>query len=283
MPGILYIVATPIGNLEDITLRALRILREVDAIACEDTRQSRKLLDHHGVAKRLIPLHDHNERERVAGLIAELEAGSTAALISDAGTPLISDPGFRLVREARARLIPVIPIPGPSAVMAAVAASGLPTDAFYFGGFLPAKSAARRAELQTRAQLEATLIYFEAPHRLLDTLADCAAILPGRTLVIARELTKVHEEFATGAAAALLADFEQRNGGVRGEITLLIGKASQPGEGVSPGQLSQELAELLSQGYSKSEAAREIAERHGVPRREAYQLAMELPGQLSGK
>ena len=199
MLGTLSIVSTPIGNLEDITLRAARVLREADLIACEDTRHTRKLLDHIGVSKPLVSYHEHNETARAAELVERLAAGANIALVSDAGTPLLSDPGYRLVEAAIAAGIPVIPIPGASAVLSALAASGLPTDEFRFGGFLPPKTTQRRKTLEALREERCTLIFYEAPHRILEALEDVEAVLGARPVVVARELTKLHEEFLRGA------------------------------------------------------------------------------------
>ncbi|RPJ81038.1 MAG: 16S rRNA (cytidine(1402)-2'-O)-methyltransferase, partial [Acidobacteria bacterium] len=204
MPGTLYLVATPIGNLEDITLRALRILREVELVACEDTRQTQKLLHHYGLQKRTISYHEHNEALRAPELIAELEDGASVALVSDAGTPLVSDPGYRLVAKAVERGVRVEPIPGASAVLAALAASGLPTDAFQFGGFLPARSSQRRKLLAGLKDEQATLIFFEAPHRIRETLEQLQPHLGDREIVVGRELTKVHEELLRGSIPSVL-------------------------------------------------------------------------------
>ncbi|MEZ5351727.1 MAG: 16S rRNA (cytidine(1402)-2'-O)-methyltransferase [Bryobacteraceae bacterium] len=220
----LYLVATPIGNLEDITYRAVRTLGEVTLIACEDTRQTRKLLEHYNIGTPMVSYHEHNEKERSADLVARILAGQSIALVSDAGTPLISDPGFRLVSRAIAAGVPVIPIPGPSAALSALAASGLAVDAFRFGGFLPPKSGQRRRELERWSASTDTLIYYEAPHRLCETLADIVAVMgPARPVTVAREITKRHEEFLRGACAEVLADLSARDA-VKGEITLLIGR-----------------------------------------------------------
>ena len=196
MPGTLFIVATPIGNLEDITPRALRVLGEVDLIACEDTRHTRALLNRFGIKAKTISYHEHNERERAEELCEFLEAGSNIAIVSDAGTPLISDPGFRIVSAATKRGIQVIPIPGPAAFVAALIASGLPTDQFFFAGFLPARATARRAMLEELRAISATLVFYEAPHRIARTLKDALNVLGDRTAAVARELTKLHEEIA---------------------------------------------------------------------------------------
>ncbi len=202
MPGTLYLVATPIGNLEDITLRALRILREeVAAIACEDTRQTQKLLAHYAIRQSLLSYHEHNEASRTAELLEMLAEGTSVALVSDAGTPLVSDPGFRIVSAAVAAGVKVVAIPGASALLCALTASGLPVGSFLFGGFLPAKSHARRERLASLLGQRTAVVLYESPHRILDTLADIADILGERQVVAARELTKLHEEFLRGTAA----------------------------------------------------------------------------------
>ena len=219
MPGTIYLVATPLGNLEDITLRALRILKEVDLIACEDTRHTRRLLNHFDIRKRLLSYHEHNETRRAAELVREARQGKNIAVVSDAGMPAIADPGYRVVTEAIAAGVPVVPIPGPVAVETALAASGLPTDAFRFGGFLPAKKTQRRKTLRAMAHSTATLVFYEAPHRIVETLADVKAILGERPIVVARELTKIHEEFLRGPTSEVLAELQSRKT-VKGEITL---------------------------------------------------------------
>ena len=221
-PGTLYIVATPIGNLDDITLRALRVLREADLIACEDTRYSARLLAHYGITTPRESYHDHNERERTPRFLERLHRGQNIALISDSGTPLISDPGYSLVSACRNEGIPVVPIPGPSAVIAALAGCGLPMSRFYFVGFLPPRSQARKAELEKLRAIDATLVFYEAPHRLLATLTDMGAILGSRPACLARELTKMHEEWMRGTLAELLEIMSARPK-IRGEITLAVG------------------------------------------------------------
>jgi 16S rRNA (cytidine1402-2'-O)-methyltransferase len=265
MPGVLYLVATPIGNLEDITLRALRILRDADLIACEDTRHTRKLLDHFGISKPAVSYYEHNESARAAELVARLEAGESIALCSDAGTPLISDPGYRLVGAAIAAGISVVPIPGPSAALAALAASGLPTDSFRFCGFLAAKSSERRKRLEQLKSESATLIFYEAPHRLLESLDDLEAILGERPIAIARELTKIHEEILRGTPGELRA---QIGGGVRGEITILIGKAKTPAPDLTP--IADAVRALETEGVSRMDAIKQIARLRGLGKREVY-------------
>jgi 16S rRNA (cytidine1402-2'-O)-methyltransferase len=268
----LYLVATPIGNLEDITLRALRTLKEVDLIACEDTRQTQKLLSHYGIEQRTISYHEHNELTRAAELIMQLEQGSSIALVSDAGMPGISDPGYRLVSLAIRHHIPVVPIPGASAFLAALVASGLPTDSFRFSGFLPEKSGKRRKVLESIAQSTRTQIFYEAPHRLLESLQDIIATLgPQRHVVIAREITKLYEEFLRGSAAEVLENLKQRED-IRGEITLLIGKAE---DGVSPAvehkSVGDRIRDLMTtEGLDEKEAMKRLAKQMGVSKSEIY-------------
>ncbi len=264
-------MATPIGNLEDITFRAVRILRQADLIACEDTRQTRKLLEHYGIHKPLVSYHDHNERPRSEELIGELEAGRNVALVSDAGTPLIADPGFRLVAQARARGIPVSPIPGASAILAALSASGLPTDSFLFCGFLPPKAGQRRKALEASAGSEGTLVFFETPHRIVEALEDIAQVLGDRPLVIARELTKIHEEFLHGTAAELRAALAQRPV-VKGEIVLMIGKGARAAQDDRP--IEEAVAELIARGTPRMEALKVVARQRGISKREVYKSAV---------
>jgi len=272
MPGLLYIVATPIGNLEDISYRAVRVLGEADVIACEDTRQSRKLLDHYGIHKPTISYHDHNEAERTAELTARLCAGETVALVSDAGMPLISDPGYRLVRAAIENGIAVHPVPGASAAVAALAASGLPTDQFHFGGFLPHKPGQRARVLQALAAEEATVIFYEAPHRILEALEAIGSALGARPIVVARELTKLHEEFLRGTASEIRAQLAARDA-IKGEFTLLIGKAAAPPPDETP--LAEAVAALERQGASRMDAIKQVARRRGLSKREVYDRLLE--------
>lgn len=222
----LYLVATPIGNLADITLRALDILKSVDAIACEDTRHSGRLLSHHSIRSRLISLNEHNEARRIPELIAHIQSGGSIALISDAGMPTVSDPGQRLVQSVIAAGLRVEGIPGPSAVLTALAASGLPTTPFYFGGFLPHKKGQREKELITAMQRESTSVYFESPYRIVDTLEMLASHAPEHRVVVARELTKKFEEFQRGPARQVLSHFQTKP--PKGEITLVIAPAELP-------------------------------------------------------
>ena len=268
MSGTLYVVGTPIGNLEDITLRALRVLREVDQIACEDTRHTRKLLDRHGIAKPLVSYHEHNEQARAEELLRDLEAGKNIALVSDAGTPLIADPGYRLVEQARAQGITVSPIPGPSALVSALSASGLPTDSFSFGGFLPAKKTQRRKTLEAMKSYPATLVFYEAPHRILEALEDIAEVLGPRRVTIARELTKIHEEFLTGEAAELRETLAKRPA-LKGEITLMIAKGDATAADAIP--IEAAFDKLLEAGVPRMEAMKTVARERGLSKREVYQ------------
>jgi 16S rRNA (cytidine1402-2'-O)-methyltransferase len=265
--GTLYLVATPIGNLEDITLRALRILQSVSLIAAEDTRVTRKLLARYDIHTPLVSYHAHNERARLETLFQSLEAGDVA-LVSDAGTPGLSDPGALLVQEALARGVQVVPIPGPSALTAALAASGLPSDSFVFLGFLPPKEAARRAALQAIADAPQTLAFYEAPHRLLKTLRDILAVLGDREIAVGRELTKLHEEIWRGVVSDAIVHYDANP--PRGEITLVIAGAA-PGQW-DEGAVRTAFAQKLAEGFSRSEAARLVAAESGWPRRAVYAL-----------
>jgi 16S rRNA (cytidine1402-2'-O)-methyltransferase len=270
--GCLYLVGTPIGNLEDITLRALRILREADQIACEDTRHTQKLLNHYEIAKPLVSYHEHNELTRAPELLISLEQGAKVALVSDAGMPLVSDPGYRLVTLCLRHQIPVVPIPGPSALLAALSVSGLPTEEFVFVGFLPARSGERRRALERLRIEERTIIFYEAPHRVEECIADAVEILGDRPACLAREVTKLHEEFRRGKLSALAASLAERP--ARGEITLLIGP-SGPAEaraGVDTSQsLSDRVEELIRQAkLDRKEALKLAAKERGLTRRAAY-------------
>jgi len=269
----LYLVATPIGNLEDITLRALRVLKGVDVIACEDTRQTQKLLQHYGIPTRTISYHEHNERQRAEQLAGDFAKGVRIAIVTDAGMPGISDPGFRLVNEAIARRVPVIPIPGASAFLSALAASGLPTDAFEFRGFLPAKRGERRSALEKISASEVTQVFYEAPHRLVESLSDMVAVLgESRPVVVAREVTKLHEEFLRGTAGEVLRTLEAR-GDVKGEITLLVGKAASselraPRPNLT---ITQRVQQIMSEEQVDEKAAlKKVAKELGVSKSEAY-------------
>src|SRR5438477_9982255 len=270
--GVLYIVATPIGNLEDITLRALRVLKEADLIACEDTRQTQKLLNHFDIKKKTVSYHDFNELTRAAELVKDLEEGMKIAVVSDAGMPGISDPGFRLVTLAVRHHIPVVPIPGASAFLAALVASGLPTDSFRFSGFLPPKRGKRRELLENILASPRTQVFYEAPHRLLETMEDIVQVLGlNRQVVIAREVTKIHEEFLRGRAGELLEKLKER-GDVKGEITLLIGKSedSIQTEAAKVGVRSR-LKQIMSEDQVDEKAAlKKVAKELGISKSEAY-------------
>lgn len=266
--GVLYLCATPIGNLEDITLRALRVLREVDLIAAEDTRHTRKLLNRYGIKKPMLSYHEHNRRQRGGELLARLLAGQKIALVADAGMPGISDPGADLVSLALAEGIPVVPIPGPNAALTALVVSGLPTSSFCFEGFLPAAAGPRRRRLEELKKEKRTMIFYEAPHRLLKTLADMLEILGDRPVAVARELTKLHEEVWRGTLAGALEYFGQHP--PRGEFTLVVGGAKEsedPWLDLSP---AEHVALLVEMGLSKKEAIRQVAKQRNLPRREVY-------------
>lgn len=272
----LYVVATPIGNLEDITLRALRILREVDCIASEDTRRTAKLLNHYGIRTPQQSHHEHNEARSVARLLSLLRQGKSVALVSDAGTPSISDPGLMLIRACRAEGIPVVPVPGPSAALAALVGSGLPTDAFCFAGYLPPRSAARREKLQDLSALPCTLIFYEAPHRLSAALRDMLEVLGPRRACLARELTKIHEEWLLGNLQEILDDVSARTE-IRGEITLVIGGGESPtGRATGTASIGESVEQdMRATGANRKEALKAVARRLGISRREAYRRLLE--------
>ncbi|WP_126147197.1 16S rRNA (cytidine(1402)-2'-O)-methyltransferase [Synechococcus elongatus] len=275
-PSTLYLVGTPLGNLEDISYRAVKILRGVDAIAAEDTRRTGRLLQALGIDRPQVSYHEHNRQQRGPELIARLQAGQSIALVSDAGMPAIADPGQELVQAAIAAGLTVVPIAGPSAVIAALCASGLSSDRFAFEGFLPAKRKARRDVLQSLHQEARTLIFYESPHRLRDTLEDLAAVFGGdRAIVLARELTKLHEEFWRGSVTEAISEFTQRE--PQGEFTLVVAGAVVQTQALSEDTLRQELATLLAAGVSRSEASRTLAAQTGTPKRRLYQLALEVP------
>jgi 16S rRNA (cytidine1402-2'-O)-methyltransferase len=268
--GVLYVVATPIGNLEDITYRAVRVLKEVDLVACEDTRQSRKLLDHYAITAKTVSYHEHNEAEQAEELVGELRSGMNIAQISDAGMPGISDPGYRLITRAIASGIDVVPIPGPSALVAALVGSGLASDDFQFLGFLPAKSGQRKTAFEAVRDFQHTLIFYEAPHRIHDTISDLAAVLgPERPVVIARELTKVHEEFIRGTAGELKELLQSRE--LKGEITLLVGRAPEGSKAGSTEGLQERLAAIVREKNVDEKAAMKIlAREQGKSKSEIY-------------
>jgi 16S rRNA (cytidine1402-2'-O)-methyltransferase len=268
--GLLYVVATPIGNLEDITHRAVRVLREASLIACEDTRQTRKLLDHYNISKPALSYHEHNEAERAGEIVSRLEAGETIALVSDAGMPGISDPGYRVIRLAIDRGLTVVPVPGPSALIAALVGSGVPTDAFEFRGFLPARSGQRRTALEALRSTKHPVVLYEAPHRIGETLEDIMATLgPGRPLVIARELTKMHEEFLRGTAGELRQVAATRT--LKGEITLVIAPSTDTAGAASSTTLAARLQEIVSaQNVDEKDALKILARETGLSKSEIY-------------
>jgi 16S rRNA (cytidine1402-2'-O)-methyltransferase len=273
----LYLVGTPIGNLEDITLRALRVLKEVDVIACEDTRQTQKLLNHYAIATRTTSYHEHNEMTKSAELVKEMQEGASVALVTDAGMPGISDPGYRLITLAIRHRVPVVPIPGASAFLAALVASGLPTDSFRFSGFLPAKRGERRAALEAVKSSPRTQVFYEAPHRVVEALEDVVEILgEARHVVVAREVTKLHEEFLRGRAGVVLENLKAREA-VKGEITLLIGKAEEgdargaadaSSARVSVRQRVQQI--MAEENVDEKAALKKVAKERGVSKSEAY-------------
>ncbi len=277
----LFLVATPIGNLEDITLRAIRVLKEVDLIAAEDTRTARKLLDRYEVRTPVVSYYDAVERSKTPELIARLKSGLAVALISEAGTPGISDPGYRLVTAAREAGIPVVPAPGPSALVSALSASGLPTDRFAFEGFLPSPPAARRKKLYSLLEEERTLIFYESPRRILSTLKEVEKIFRDRPVVVARELTKIHEEFLRGTAAEVSRQLREKEK-IRGEIVLLLAGRSGPPDwsGITPAdQIERAIRDL---GISRMEAIKLVAGLRGRPKGEIYQAGLEVSRSSAG-
>jgi 16S rRNA (cytidine1402-2'-O)-methyltransferase len=272
MAGVLYIVATPIGNLEDISLRALRVLKEADLIAAEDTRHTKKLLAHYHIATPLTSYYDEVEGEKASVLAKQLEGGKNIALVSDAGTPTLSDPGFRLVQAALRAGAGVVPIPGPSALAAVLSASGLPTDRFAFEGFLPSKRRERREKLQALAAEARTLVFYEAPHRIKETLSDMLELFGDREAVVGREVTKLHEEFVRGPLSEALAALEQKE--PRGEITLVVGGFAgekRPAETT----LQNEIDLLLKKGLRVKEIAEILGEKFDYPKKDIYRMVLE--------
>jgi len=272
MPGTLYLVATPIGNLKDMTLRALETLKAVDVIACEDTRHTRKLLNHYEISKPLVSYHEHNEGTRSDELIERIEAGESVAVVSDAGTPGINDPGFVIVQRAVTAGISVVPIPGPVAFVSAVIASGLSTDSIFFGGFLPSKSGDRRKRLSELARIPATLVFYESPNRLARSLADCGDVLGDRHAAYCRELTKLHEEIVRGGLKTL-AD-RVAGASVKGEIVLVIDRV-QPGRESAVRELtslSERVREIEAGGGDQKSALKQAAREFGIGKSEAYRI-----------
>jgi 16S rRNA (cytidine1402-2'-O)-methyltransferase len=273
-PGTLYVVATPLGNLEDVTLRALRVLREADLVACEDTRRTAVLLRAHGIATPTTSYFEHNERGKGERILAALRGGRDIALVSDAGTPGISDPGYRLVRDARAEGIPVLPVPGPSAAVAALSVSGLPTDRFLFVGFLPARAGARRQALAALAGGRETLVVYESPVRVVGSLEDMREILGDREAFLCREATKLHEEYARGRLSDLRARLASRPG-VKGEVVLVIAGAK---EAAPPAEDAETLfARLVAEGRTRRQAVKETARALGLPARDVYRRVLRAP------
>lgn len=276
MTGTLYLVATPIGNLGDITIRALEILKTVNTIACEDTRQTRKLLTHFGISAKLVSYHEHNERSRADEFKNLLLEGRNIAIVSDAGTPGIADPAFRVVQAAIEADVKIVPIPGAVAFANAAIVSGLPTDSLFFGGFLPAKKGERRKRLQETKEIPATLAFYETPHRLKAALADCLEILGNRRAAVARELTKLHEEIARGNLQELADKFTETE--PRGEIVLIIDREearSLKSEVRSLKTLSSLVAELEAEGFDNRAALKQAAREFGLSRSEAYRRLVE--------
>lgn len=271
-PGRLFVVATPIGNLADITLRAIRVLGEVDVVAAEDTRTTRKLLTHHGIQTALVSYHAHNEAARTADLLGRLEGGESVAIVSEAGTPSISDPGYRLVAAAIERGIAVEPIPGASALLAALVVAGLPTDGFVFEGFLPRRATDRRRRLESLRDEPRTLVFFEAPHRVDTALRDALAVLGDRSMALCRELTKMHEEVRRGTIAEIADGLDRHP--AKGEIVLVIAGAS---EAAAPDfdAAVEEVEHRIGEGESLREAARTVAAERGVPRRALYDRVVD--------
>lgn len=272
--GTLYLVSTPIGNLEDMSFRAVKVLKGVDLLAAEDTRHTGKLLQHFQIATPQVSYHDHNRQSRTPELVAGLRQGKAIALVTDAGTPGISDPGYELVKACADADIPVVPIPGASAAITALTVSGLACDRFVFEGFLPAKAQARRTHLETLKTEGRTLIFYEAPHRLRQTLQDLMILGGDRQIVLARELTKLHEEIWRGTVAEAVDHFNQRE--PQGEFTVIVAGAELTQPVLSEDALKKELQALLQHGLSRSEASRQLAQQTALPRRQIYQLALSL-------
>ncbi|MGC2696359.1 MAG: 16S rRNA (cytidine(1402)-2'-O)-methyltransferase [Candidatus Angelobacter sp.] len=274
--GTLYVVATPIGNLEDMTYRAVRVLREADLIACEDTRHTAKLLQHYQINKPMISYHEHNEAARAEELVAKLAQGLNVAQVSDAGMPGISDPGYRVIRLAIERGFAVVPIPGPSALIAALAAGGLPTDNFQFLGFLPAKSGQRRTTLESLRAAKSTVVVYEAPHRIVETMQDIVEVLgTDRPVVLARELTKLHEEFIRGTAAEVMSRLQGRE--LKGEMTLLIGKSEEHARQPLKQDVAHRVEEIMrEQQLDENAALKIVAKERGMSKSEAYRELQRL-------
>jgi 16S rRNA (cytidine1402-2'-O)-methyltransferase len=273
MAGTLYVVSTPIGNLEDLTYRAARVLSEVDIVACEDTRHSQKLLNHYGIKTKTVSYHEHNERDRAEELLSSIQSGLDVAIVSDAGTPGISDPGFRVVRMALELGVRVVPIPGPTALVSALVASGLPSDEFFFAGFLPARSGARRTRLADLAAIPSTIIFYEAPHRIVASLEDAREILGERQAVVARELTKLHEEILRGRLSELVDKFSQAGNEPRGEMVVVIDRnviADPDEDNKFQYSVAAMVAGFEAEGLDARSALKKSARQLGISRDEAY-------------
>jgi 16S rRNA (cytidine1402-2'-O)-methyltransferase len=274
--GILYLVATPIGNLDDISPRALRTLQEADLIACEDTRHTAKLLTRYKIKTPRISYHEFNEEKRTRELTDRLKQGTSIALVSDSGTPLLSDPGYEIVSACRREGIRIIPIPGPTAAVAALTGSGLPTDSFFFAGFPPSRSSQRKQRLEQLASVQATLIFYESPHRILASLADMVAVLGNRQAAIARELTKIHEEFLYGSLPEIL-DLLGAREKIQGECVIVVDRAEpEPFQYEYPESIREHLAAEMEQtGLPRNEALKSVAKQRGIPRKRAYAMILE--------
>lgn len=270
----LYLVSTPIGNLEDITLRAISVMKSVDLIACEDTRHTRRLLDHFGINKPTVSYHEHNEQARAGELVQQMVGGKSIAIVTDAGTPGISDPAYRIVTAAIENGIKVVPVPGAVALIAGLTASGLPTDSFLFVGFLPNKKMARQTRLEELKPERMTLVFYEAPHRIRETLADALEILGDRQASLARELTKLHEQFIRGKLSEVMAHFDSHE--PRGEMTLVIaGNDKDNLTAVETGSINEQIQRLMNDlNLSRNEALKLAAKSRGLSKREAYQLML---------
>ena len=273
MPGTLYLVATPIGNLQDITLRALETLRSVDLIACEDTRHTRNLLNHFRISNKTVSYHEHNEQERAEEFVDRLVAGENIAIVSDAGTPGICDPGFRIVQRASEIGTAVVPIPGAAAFVSGVIVSGLPTDSLFFGGFLPSKKGERRKRLEEVRDIPATLLFYEAPHRLSASIGDCLAVLGDRQASVSRELTKLHEETVRGTLSFLFDHFQKTK--IKGEIVIAIDRAGETSVS-SQGETSIEEAVRAYElaGLDRKAALKKAAKDLGISKSEAYRMLL---------
>ncbi len=279
--GILYVVATPIGNLEDITFRALKTLEAVDIVAAEDTRNTARLLNHFGISKKLVSCHEHNEASRVEYIIGELKAGKSVAIVSDAGTPLVSDPGYRLIEAAAAEFFRIVPIPGPSSLLAALSVSGLTVDRFIFMGFPPRQSGKRKAFIKAAKDFQCTAVFFESPHRVRDFISDILEVIGDRAAVVARELTKIHEEILRGTLSSIHKELSGRDI-LKGEFVLLVEILSDKDDAgklhIDENDLDDEISSLVLDGLKSSEIAKKISEKFSMPRQVIYSRILELKG-----